>query len=619
MRDGILRVAAGTPDIALCDPAQNAQAVIRLMKEAAARQVKLLVLPELCLTGASSGDLFWQKALLDAAWDALMEVARASAGLGMLTVVGLPVWYDSASLNCAACVYNGELLGITAKSNLSTAERRWFRPLHDEEYTYIDKGGSGYSLSDHGFYRCENMRQFEVSVAHLSDAMDGPSSLIVACPAAVPEIAGAPERVRTQLAAASERFHAAYILASAGSGESTTDMVYAGRRMIYEHGALVVESGAFETGLTVTEIDLAFLNARRCADDQSAPWPEWDCQFEMDLSDTPLSRPISPSPFTPDDPAARAARCEQILAIQVEGLVQRMQKIRCQTALLGVSGGLDSTLAMIVAARALLKLGLPQENLHAITMPCFGTTDRTKNNAYKLAECLGSSLREINITASVVQHFQDIGHDLDTHDAAFENAQARERTQVLMDLANMENGLVVGTGDLSELALGWATYNGDHMSMYGVNGGVPKTLIRHITRHVADTAKDEALRACLLDILDTPVSPELLPPKEGQIAQKTEELVGPYALHDFFLYHFMRRMATPRKLKRLAMKAFEGVYDEAAIDKWLQTFLRRFFSQQFKRSCMPDGPMVGPVTLSPRGGLVMPSDASARTWQDHLQ
>ena len=619
MRDGFLRAAAGVPDLWPGNVTKNIEAIAELMQQASDAGVKLLVLPELCLTGYSCQDLFLQPMLAQSAMDGLKSLLIKTKKLDMLTILGMPIRQQSGQYNCAVAIKGGEVLGAAPKMRLAPDELRCFVPGKLGVCELQAFGDEFVPLSPDLMLQCADMPLLTVSIGFNLQAPDGGIGHIIACPSAVAELAGAPDRLRMQLGAESVRRCCAMIMASAGAGESTTDMVYSGRRVIFEHGELLTQSDAFETGLSIAEIDLSFIEAKRCEQHHESFGECELSEFEMKLGDTGLTRTFNPAPFIPKCESQQHDRFEQILKIQTEGLYQRMKRIGSQVALLGVSGGLDSTLAMIIAARAIAKLKLPSTALHAITMPCFGTTDRTKNNAYALAEALGSHLREININDSVTQHFKDIGHDMDTHDAAYENAQARERTQILMDLANMEGGLVVGTGDISELALGWATFNGDHMSMYDVNGGVPKTLMRHIVRHVAETCGDEKLSRCLLDILDTPVSPELLPPKDGQIAQKTEELVGPYELHDFFLYHFVGRHAAPRKIYRMAQQAFSGSYDDQTIMKWLEIFIKRFFSQQFKRNCMPEGPAVGHVSLSPRGSLAMPSDVNSTDWVGSLR
>ena len=439
--------------------------------------------------------------------------------------------------------------------------------------------------------------------------------MIVNC-AANEELVGQSDYRRMMAKSQSSRLTCAYLYANAGMGESTQDKVFSGHSLIAECGEIIAESKPYTTGLTITEIDLKRIEADRRRTNTADATDEADLvPFSLNIEETPLSRYIDPMPFVPADPIERDRRCEDILNIQAQGLMQRLRHTHCKTAVIGVSGGLDSTLALLVTERAFRLLGLPASGIMAITMPCFGTTKRTRSNAEVLSECLGMSFREVSIAKAVTQHFEDIGHSMDDHSVTFENGQARERTQVLMDIANQCGGMVIGTGDLSELALGWATYNGDHMSMYGVNGAIPKMLVRYLVRHVAEHAESETLRNVLLDILDTPVSPELLPPKDGDIAQKTEDLVGPYELHDFFLYHLMRRGSSPEKILRLARYALGDRYDEETIRKWLKTFCRRFFNQQFKRSCLPDGPGVGTIGVSPRGGLRMPSDASSALWQ----
>jgi len=625
MKDGFVRVAVGTPQIHVADCEFNAQSIIALMNEAKEKKVKVLALPELCITGATAQDLFWHDALLKGARDALKAICEASQGSDLVTVVGLPVAYRGRLYNCAAVVQNGCVIGLVPQTNVSGAKKNWFASC-EGDWSLLDDGVFEQTqINDKLIFECVEMRGLRIAVVFGDDlsavdseaagaAMDG-ATVIVNC-AADAEIVGQADYRRMMVKSQSSRLTCAYLYANAGMGESTQDMVYSGHSLIAECGEIIAESKPYAAGLTVTEIDVQRIEAdRRRANHLGGLVEREYMLFELNEAETPLSRYMDPMPFVPADPAVREARCEEILNIQAQGLVQRLRHTHCKTAVIGVSGGLDSTLALLVASRAFKLLGLPSEGIQAITMPCFGTTKRTRSNAEVLAECLGMSFREVSIAKAVTQHFEDIGQSLDDHSVTFENGQARERTQVLMDVANKCGGMVIGTGDLSELALGWATYNGDHMSMYGVNGGVPKMLVRYLVRHEAEHAADERLKNVLLDILDTPVSPELLPPKDGDIAQKTEDLVGPYELHDFFLYHLMRRGSSPEKIFRLAKHALGDKYDDETIEKWLKTFCRRFFNQQFKRSCLPDGPKVGTVGVSPRGDLRMPSDAVGALWQ----
>ncbi len=626
MKDGFVRVAVGTPQIHVADCEFNAQSIISLMNEAREKHVKILALPELCITGATAQDLFFQDALIEGAMEALLKIVKASTGYDMLTVVGLPVSYCGQLYNCAALVQNGKMIGIAPKNGLSAAENRWFSEWKQDYYGCIEQPGyEPVEIKPDLVFECDELRALRIGVTFgndlsalspMSETLSGKGETVIVCCAANEEIVGQAEYRRMMVKSLSSRCACAYLYANAGVGESTQDMVFSGHSLIAENGVILTESKPYETGLTITEIDVKFLdNERRRAKVFSSMESSGFCELHIEMADTELSRYIDPMPFVPADPAVREKRCEEILNIQAQGLVQRLRHTHCKTAVIGVSGGLDSTLALLVASRAFRMLGLPSEGIHAITMPCFGTTKRTRSNAEVLSECLGMSFREVSIAKAVQQHFEDIGQSMDDHSVTFENSQARERTQVLMDIANKLGGMVIGTGDLSELALGWATYNGDHMSMYGVNGDVPKMLVRYLVRHEAEHAADERLKNVLLDILDTPVSPELLPPKDGDIAQKTEDLVGPYELHDFFLYHMLRRGSSPEKIFRLAKHALGDKYDDETIRKWLKTFCRRFFNQQFKRSCLPDGPKVGTVGVSPRGDLRMPSDAVSALWQ----
>ena len=637
MRHGFIKVATATPRVTVADTVSNAQSVIACIKEAQAADVKLLVLPELCLTGATCGDLFLQRTLLDGALKALEQVRAATEGSDMLVFVGLPLAREGQLYNCAAAVQDGHIRAIIPKANLEQREGRWFSSAPENEplsFRFIsDSRGKGASAKT--FLYCIEIPEFRIAVEFGSDlSMFQPLSFgyadegvtVFVNLSAEAETVSADERRRLSISAQSARLNCACIYANAGYGESTTDMVYTGHNIIAENGEILAESETL-SGMVMSEIDVQRLDfERRRTGRIKASKLEWTAKagaiyqhFSLNPTETRLTRKISPSPFIPDDEAKLAAQCEKILALQSLGLARRLEFTGVKYPVLGVSGGLDSTLAALVCARALDTLGLPRENLIAVTMPCFGTTERTKSNAERLAEALGATLRVIDIGEAVKQHFTDIGHDINKTDVVFENAQARERTQVLMDLANAYGGLVVGTGDMSELALGWATYNGDHMSMYGVNAGVPKTLIRLMLAHCAAVADSPALGEVLRAVLNTPVSPELLPPSDGDISQITEELVGPYELHDFFLYYALRCGFGPQKILRLASLAFDGVYDAGTILGWLRTFYRRFFSQQFKRSAMPDGVQIFDFGLSPRGGLAMPSDAAARLWLEELE
>lgn len=634
MRDGFIKVAAGTPKIRVADCRYNAEQIFSLMREAAEQGIRVLVLPELCLTGYTCGDLFLHDTLLRGAEEALATVLEATRHLDMVAALGLPVRQGHRLYNCAAVIHRGVLLGLVPKKRLPNYgefyEARWFDPS-PEEGSWVTLAGQRVRLDAKRLFPCETMPELVLGVEICEDlwAVEPPSGALAAAGASVilnlsasNEAVGKAEYRRSLVTGQSARLVCGYIYANAGEGESTTDLVFAGHNLIAENGVLLAER-RFASGLTVGEIDVGRLSyeRRRMSTFPAVQEEGLASPFSLEEATTTLTRVISPTPFIPEDPAERKARCDEILLIAALGLKQRLEHTGAKYAVVGLSGGLDSTLAILIAAVAMKLLGRPAEDILAVTMPCFGTTDRTRDNAVELAGRLGATLRRIDISNSVKSHFKDIGQPMDRQDVTYENAQARERTQVLMDLANQVDGLVVGTGDLSELALGWCTYNGDQMSMYAVNASIPKTLVRHLVSFVAgDKAEeDQRLSAVLSDILDTPVSPELLPAVGGVIAQRTEDLVGPYELHDFFLYYLLRWGMSPRKILRLAEHAFARRYDRAAIVHWLRVFCRRFFSQQFKRSCMPDGPKVGSVALSPRGDLRMPSDASARLWMEELE
>ncbi|OUN40085.1 NAD(+) synthase [Faecalibacterium sp. An77] len=635
MKDGFLKAAALSPALRVADCAYNAGQIVSALNDCARRGVKLAVLPELALTGYTCGDLFFQQALQQAALAGLEEILRASEGLDLVALVGLPLMVNGKLYNCAAVVCCGRLLGIVPKTCLPNYgefyEKRHFAPGSKTVRTVTVCGQEtlfGTSL----LFACRQMPEFVLGVELCEDlwsvlppstfhAMAG--ATVIANLSASDETVGKAEYRRDLVSNQSARLLCGYLYASAGHGESTQDMVFAGHNLIAENGALLAESQPFAGGDAETELDCARMLAERARNTSFVPSEEGyqTVSFDLEVTDTVLTRRIDPAPFVPGDPLRRAQRCELILRMQADGLAKRIEHTHAKTAVIGISGGLDSCLALLVAARAMRQLGRPAADVLAVTMPCFGTTRRTRSNAEILCQELGVSFREVNITNTVRSHFADIGHDGQTPDVTFENSQARVRTLELMDIANLHGGFVVGTGDLSELALGWATYNGDHMSMYGVNAGVPKTLVRHLVQYEADTASSEELRRVLVDILDTPVSPELLPAKDGEIAQRTEELVGPYELHDFCLYYVLRFGFGPRKIFRLAQAAFAGrpEYPDAVLYKWLRSFYWRFFAQQFKRSCLPDGPKVGSVTLSPRGDWRMPSDASAAAWLAQLE
>ena len=637
MRDGFIKVAAGTPKIRVADCRYNAEQIFTMMREADKQGVKVLCLPELCLTGYTCGDLFLQDTLLCGAEEGLQTILEATRNLDMVTVLGLPVRckWDNKLYNCAAVIQSGEILGLVPKTYLPNYgefyEERWFASGAGVE-TSVDLCGETVDMDAAGLFACETVPNLVLGVEICEDlwATEPPSARLARGGATVilnlsasNELVGKSGYRRNLVVGQSGRLVCGYVYADAGEGESTTDLVFTGHNMIAENGVLLAER-RFATGLTISEIDvdrLAYERRRMTTFNGQRQADLWRASFSLPLEETRLTRAVSPAPFVPADAEDRAERCNEILKIAALGLKKRLEHTGARTAVVGLSGGLDSTLAILITAVAMKLLDRPASDIIAVTMPCFGTTDRTRDNAVELAERLGATLKRIDIGSAVKVHFKDIGQSMEDHSVTFENGQARERTQVLMDIANQNAGLVIGTGDLSELALGWATYNGDHMSMYGVNAGIPKTLVRHLVAFVSDDkgSEDPRLSAVLDDILDTPVSPELLPAIEGKISQKTEDLVGPYELHDFFLYYAIRWGFPPRKVFRLAEHALGRTYDRATILKWLNSFYRRFFTQQFKRSCLPDGPKVGSVTLSPRGDWRMPSDAVAALWLEELE
>ena len=700
MIEGFLRVAVSTPKIKVADVRFNTDAVLREIAEADRQGVSLLVFPELVLTAYTCADLFHQTILIERAAAALDEVAEATRRTQLVAVVGVPYMVDHKLYNCAAVLHAGRILALVPKKNLPNYsefyERRWFTPGQARVVTLTHRSavtGEEYTIPFGMNILVEAMDRpdFRLACEICEDVwvLDPPSTrhvlagaTVIANTSASDETVGKDSYRRELIRSTSARIVSVYCYANAGDGESTTDLVFGGQDIIAENGSVVTEGKRFDTGLYIADVDLQRITQERARmttfpDIDSALRDEYSIvkfrfapaatrvapktlagRLAADAAD--LRRYVDQKPFVPSGAAERNARCDEIFTIQALGLKKRLEHTGCQSAVIGISGGLDSTLALLVIARAFDMLGLPRENIISVTMPAFGTTDRTYNNAVTLTRLLHATLREINIKAAVLQHFQDIGHDPEDHSVVYENAQARERTQILMDIANQSNGIVIGTGDLSELELGWATYNADHMSMYGVNAGVPKTLVRYLVKFVADTSEDADLARCLNDIFDTPVSPELLPPTgDGQISQKTEDLVGPYELHDFFLYQILRYGFSPRKVYALALHAFSAenqaekhaksgvtakssaevaaacevtaaaaealaagqaeAYDAATILKWLRKFYWRFFSQQFKRSCLPDGPKVGSIAVSPRGDLRMPSDAVVQLWIDELK
>ena len=628
MRDGFIKVAAASPSLKVGNPSFNKDRIIKLMNEAEAKGVKILVFPELSITGYTAGDLFFQSALLESATEALLEIAEASAALDVLSFVGYPLRYNGKLYNTAAAVKGGRILAFVAKRNLPNYsefyEERWFTPSPKENLVLESEDGD-ILFGSRIIFSASFPSSLKIAAEICEDLWvpDPPSTHHAAAGATVlvnlsasDEIIGKSEYRRALVSGQAARTVSAYIYADASEGESTTDMVFTGSNIISENGTILASVEYSCDSLLITEVDTDRLERERAA--RNTYMTEEDgydyIDIEFDEEETLLTRPIDPHPFVPSDEDRRRERCEKILTLQALGLKRRLSHTKSRKVVVGLSGGLDSTLALLVAVRAFDMLALDRKGIVAITMPCFGTTGRTKSNAEKLALTEGVDFRTIDIGESVKSHFRDIGQSMDDLSVTFENGQARERTQVLMDVANKEGALVIGTGDLSELALGWATYNGDHMSMYGVNGGVPKTLVRHLVRYVADTTSIKEEAEVLLDILATPVSPELLPARNGEISQVTEDLVGPYELHDFFLYNMVRLSFSPGKIFRLASIAFSGIYDCETIYKWERTFIRRFFQQQFKRSCLPDGPKVGTITLSPRSDWRMPSDGDSEIW-----
>lgn len=680
MQDGFIKVASITPRVRVADVAFNVESCLAAIEEAAGnRGAKVVVLPELCITGYTCEDLFWQDALLDAAERGLVSIAARTADVDALLLLGLPVRVASKLYNCAAVLFRGELLGLVPKRYVPMYnefyEGRHFVP-GPKTVTSVDFGLLGeVPFGTNQLFACDTIPELVVGAEICEDlwvpmppsnAHAVAGATLICNLSASPALAGKSAYRRQLVAQQSARLICGYVYASAGEGESTTDLVFSGHDLVVENGRVLADSGVFGEGIAVSEIDVLSLAAdrRRTSTFEVAPTPEdykhlttyFSLEFDGEGGNehaaaghghehataghghdsegvelairTPLTRYVDPHPFVPAMDDARATRCEEILSIQAHGLASRLAHTGSDHAVIGISGGLDSTLALLVTVRAFDQLGYDRSGIVAVTMPGFGTTDRTYTNAIELVQSLGADLREISIVDSVLQHFADIGHDQDVHDVVYENSQARERTQILMDVANQVSGMVIGTGDLSELALGWATYNGDQMSMYGVNASVPKTLVRYLVDYCADSYEEQGedeIAHVLRDVLDTPVSPELLPSAaDGSIEQKTEDLVGPYELHDFFLFHVLRHGSGPLKVLRLAERAFgtgtdQEVYDHETIVRWLKVFYRRFFSQQFKRSAMPDGPKVGSVSLSPRGDLRMPSDASSSLWLSELE
>ena len=634
MKNGFVKVAAATPDIRVADVEFNTQNIINVMEEAQKNGAKILVFPELCVTGYTCSDLFDHSVLLKASRKALLEIAENTSDKDMLVFVGAPLEVNGKLYNVAAAMNQGEILGFTTKTFLPNYgefyEMRQFTP-GPQTVREITFEGKKIPFGPQILFQAKGMEELVVAAEISEDvwspippsiqvALEG-ATVIVNCSAS-DETIGKDTYRRALISGQSARLISGYIYANAGEGESTTDLVFGGHNIIAENGTILKESSRYVNEIIYSEIDLQRITGERRKNTTFQPLDEETLvrvPFTVEETKTFLTRTFPKKPFVPSDEPTRAQRCEEILTIQAMGLKKRLAHTNARTAVVGISGGLDSTLALLVTARAFDMLGRDKKDIIAVTMPCFGTTDRTYQNACEMSKKVGATLIEVPIADAVNVHFRDIGHDPEDHSVTYENCQARERTQVLMDIANKTWGMVIGTGDLSELALGWATYNGDHMSMYGVNASVPKTLVRHLVKYAADDTKDEALKNVLYDVLDTPVSPELLPPKDGDIAQKTEDLVGPYELHDFFLYFMLRFGYEPSKIFRIACMTFDGEYDKETIFKWLETFCRRFFSQQFKRSCLPDGPKVGTVALSPRGDWRMPSDACVAVWMKDLE
>lgn len=634
MKNGFVKVAAVTPEIIVADCEYNGQAICNKIDEVVRQDVEMVVFPELCVTGYTCTDLFWQTYLIENAYRQVLRIAEYTEGKDILVVVGFPFENEGELFNAAAVMCNGKVIGIVPKKNLPNYaefyEARHFSEGY-EKVRMVQFGGEEVPFGMNIIFKWAENKDFRLSVELCEDvwvplppstnhALAG--ATVIANLSASDELTGKDIYRRNLVSGQSARLICGYVYADAGEGESSTDFVYGAHNIVAENGNILKEAERFRNENAIAEIDLDRIrNERRKMttfgrkkDDNYTV-----VTFSMRASKAKLARKYDQTPFVPHSKKDRDRRCEEILNIQALGLKKRLKHTHAKSAVIGISGGLDSTLALLVTARAFDMLDMDRSNIVAVTMPGFGTTDRTYNNAVELVKILGATLKEINISEAVTLHFKQIEHNPEVRDVTYENSQARQRTLLLMNLANEHNGLVIGTGDLSELALGWATYNGDHMSMYAVNASVPKTLVRHLVKYYSDTCCENELSDILEDILDTPVSPELLPPENGEIAQKTEDLVGPYELHDFYLYYMLRMGYTPEKILELAKNAFDGVYDTKTIKKWLKTFYRRFFAQQFKRSCLPDGPKVGSVAVSPRGDLKMPSDASGREFVERVE
>ena len=640
MSYGFVKVAAAVPHVQVADCFYNIEEIEKLMRQASEEGVQMITFPELSITAYTCLDLFTQQTLLNNAEKALLKLVSNTADLAIFTIVGIPLRTENRLINAAVVFQKGEILGVVPKTYLPNykefQEQRWFTSSTELQKSRISIAGKEYPLSSYLLFKSE---QIVAGIEICEDLwVPVPSSSLLAMQganiifnlSASNELIGKHNYLRSLICQQSARCMAGYVYASSGFGESSTDLVFAGNGIIAENGNLLAESARFtmKEQLVISEIDIESLQNDRQVN-TSFMYGAYELlkdkasetiHFQLETSkEFTLTRSIDPHPFTPSGEAL-AERCEEIFQIQIAGLAKRIAHTHAQTAVVGISGGLDSTLALLVTVMTFDALKIPREQIIGITMPGFGTTGRTYNNAVNLIHSLGVTLKEISIKEACLQHFKDINHDPTIHDVTYENSQARERTQLLMDVANKLNGLVIGTGDLSELALGWATYNGDHMSMYGVNGSIPKTLVKYLVEWIAQNKVDKASQATLLDIVDTPISPELIPADEnGNIKQKTEDLVGPYELHDFYLYHFIRFGSSPAKIYFLAQKAFHRIYDNTTIKKWLYTFFRRFFQQQFKRSCLPDGPKVGSISLSPRGDWRMPSDAISKLWLSEIE
>ncbi|WP_373828456.1 NAD(+) synthase [Bacteroides heparinolyticus] len=634
MNYGYVKVAAAVPRVKVADCRFNAEQIEKEIIIADGKGVQIIAFPELCITGYTCGDLFAQQLLLEEAEIGLIRILNDTRQMDIISILGMPVACNGLLLNVAVVIQKGKVLGVIPKTYLPNYkefyEKRWFTSACEVRESSIRLCGQVVPMGRNLLFETADVT-FGVEICEDLWAPIPPSSVLALQGAellfnlsADTEAIGKHAYLRSLIGQQSARCISGYVFSSCGFGESTTDVVFAGNGLIYENGNLLAASKrfSFEEQMVAGEIDVDYLRAERrvnttfaaCrANCVSEPAVRISTEY-VNGKDLNLTRTYNPHPFVPQG-AALDERCEEIFSIQMSGLAQRLVHTKAQSAVVGISGGLDSTLALLVCVKTFDKLGWSRRGIIGVTMPGFGTTDRTYTNAVNLMKALGVTIREVSIKEACIQHFKDINHDIDVHDVVYENAQARERTQILMDIANQTRGLVIGTGDLSELALGWATYNGDHMSMYGVNTGIPKTLVKHLVKWVAENGMDDASRGTLLDIVDTPISPELIPADEnGNISQVTEDLVGPYELHDFFLYYFIRCGFPPSKIFFLAARTFKGVYDEETIRKWLQTFYRRFFSQQFKRSCLPDGPKVGSISLSPRGDWRMPSDAGSEMW-----